>query len=186
MKKYTPIILIIVSVALFFLFIDPQYKEIKDLQEERVDNDGLLALSQELQNKRDKLHTAFNSISASEKEALQKLLPNTVDNVRLILDINDIAEAHNVTIRNIAVSGDDEEEKPKDQGEVESALSNVIGVMTLSFSVSTTYDVFIQILKDLEESLRIVDVVKLTVNNTNDPKGEVLNFGITLNTYWLR
>ncbi|MCB9806127.1 type 4a pilus biogenesis protein PilO [Candidatus Nomurabacteria bacterium] len=182
MKKYTPIILIIIAIALFFLFIDPQYKQIKDLQNSKADNDTLLGLSQDLQSKRDKLHASFNSISASEKEQLQKLLPNTVDNVRLILDINNIAETYGITIRNIAVSGGQEEEKP-DSKKVQPELSNEIGIITLSFSMTSTYDVFLEFLKDLEEALRVVDVEKLTIDGDN---GQFMNFGVTLNTYWLR
>ena len=186
MKKLSPFILIIIAIASFFMFIDPQYNEVKALQSTKADNDTMLGLAQELQNKRDRLHSAFNSISAGEKEKLQKLLPNTVDNVRLILDINNIAQDHNVIIRNITVQGGDEEESPDDsrrKEEVKTELSSEIGVITLSFSMIASYEVFMDFLKDLEQALRLVDIQRLTI--TAD-EGDFMNFNITLNTYWLR
>jgi Tfp pilus assembly protein PilO len=183
MKRYSPFILILVAIALFFVVIDPQYKEIQALQEEKEANDSMLSLSKDLQDKRDRLHTAFNNISANEKDQLRKLLPDTVDNVRLILDINNIAETYGITIRNILVQGGENVDQESNGDVVQSDLSNEIGTISLSFSVTTTYEVFVEFLRDLEEALRIVDITRLNVEAGD---GGFMNYSITLDTYWLR
>lgn len=185
MQRYTPIILIVVAIGLFFFVIDPQYSEIKKIQKEKEANDTMLSLSKDLQSKRDKLRTSFNNISANEKDQLRKILPDTVDNVRLILDINNIAEKYGITIRNILVEGGDVEEEENTQISevVQSDLSNQVGTISLSFSVSTTYEVFTEFIKDLEEALRIVDIKSLTIEAGD---GGFMNYSVTLDTYWLR
>lgn len=182
MKRYTPIILILVSIAAFFIFIDPQYTEVQLLQKEKESNNSRLSLSKELQDKRDRLHASFNNISASEKDHLRKLLPDTVDNVRLILDINNIAETYGITIRNILVQGGEESDVPSTEV-IQSDLSNEIGIITLSFSMTATYDVFVAFLQDLEEALRIVDIRRLNIDKVGEG---FMSFSVTLDTYWLR
>jgi len=183
MKRYLPIILILIAIGIFFVFVDPQYEEVKKLQVEKSNNEEMLALAKKLQEKRDSLRTSFNNISSVEKEQLQKLLPDTVDNVRLILDINNIAETYGVVIRNIDVQSN--EEDVVESQVVSSVASGDVGRITLSFSIVATYDVFIQFMRDLEEALRIVDIRDLNINRIGED-GNFLNYGVTLDTYWLR
>lgn len=174
--------LILVAIGLFFFVIDPQYKNVQKLEKDKGSNESLLNLSQDLQDKRDRLRASFNNISANEKDQLKKLLPDTVDNVRLILDISNIAETYGITIRNIQVSGGEESEGSRFDV-VQSDLSNEIGIISLSFSVTSTYEVFVAFLEDLEEALRIVDIRRLSIDRG---EGVFMNYSISLDTYWLR
>lgn len=190
MRKYLPIILILLAIGIFFVIIDPQWNEVKDLQDEKEANNEMLTLAKDLQDKRDRLRNSFNNISTQEKEQLAKLLPDTVDNVRLVLDINNAAEKYGVIIRNITVQSEDEQ-KNIDSQIITSDLNDDIGTITLGFSITSTYDVFIQFMQDLEEALRIVDIRKLEAQRIvqQSPLGtntEFLNFNVELDTYWLR
>lgn len=188
MKKAIPFILIALAVTIFFVFIDPQFEEVKRLSDEKEDNDTMLQLAEELQRKRDRLHDAFNNISVEEREELEKLLPDTVDNVRLILDINNIAEQYGIIIRNITVTREGAEggaSSARTSGTASTVdNSGNVGTITLSFSIDATYDVFISFMKDLEEALRIVDIRALEIGSGRD--GVFYSFNITLDTYWLR
>jgi len=181
MKGLTPIILILISIASFFLFIDPKYKEIKELKQERDSNEEMLVLAEQLQRKRDVLREEFNAISEDEKEDLKKLLPDTVDNVKLIVDINDIALAYGIKISDITINS--EEEGSSNQGDI-SKDSNLIGKVGLGFSINTTYDIYLQFLRDLEEALRVVDINTLDIATSD--RVDFYNFQIDLETYWLR
>ena len=55
MRNIMPLILIIVSIAVFFFFIDPQYKEVKSLQVEIEENNKTLDLATQLRQKREDL-----------------------------------------------------------------------------------------------------------------------------------
>lgn len=177
MKKAAPIILIIISIALFFVVIDPQYQEVKQLSAQKQDNETLLVLAEELQQKRDRLHQDFNAISPGRREDLKKLLPDTVDNVRLVLDINNIAETYGMTITGISVS-----ENPAG-AQANSDLSGSIGTIQFGFKVSATYDVFLEFLRDLEQALRVVDIKSLKISAGD---GIFYDYTIGLDTYWLR
>lgn len=186
MKKAIPLILIALAITIFFLFINPLNDQIKDLSKKKQDNDQMLELAEELQRKRDDIHKAFNNISVEERKELEKLLPDTVDNVRLILAINDVAERYGVVIKNISVSKDGEKDKNQGSNVISSVdTTGDIGIITLGFTIESTYDVFINFMKDLEESLRIVDIKSLDISGGRD-NDVFLNFGITLDTYWLR
>lgn len=188
MKNFTPILLIIISVATFFIFIDPTYNEVKVLLDQKEQNNTLITLAGDLRRKRDQLHQDFNNIGEENKRDLKKLLPETVDNVRLILDISNIADALRLTITNITVSGNNDPSAQNSQ--LASSPADAIGTITLGFSVVAPYDLFIELLRSLEESLRLVDIRSMTVSPGSTPAGGTSNvnysYSVTLNTYWLR
>ena len=96
-----PIILIGISVATFFTFTDPIYSEISALQEKKTSYDEALTNSKALENERDKLTQKFNSISGENLEKLEKLLPENVDNIRLILEIEQIAAPYGMALKDV-------------------------------------------------------------------------------------
>lgn len=173
-----PFVLVIVALGLFFGYIDPTYQEIKTLRAEEKTYDEALDQSRELQKIRDVLLSRYNTFSQQDLDRLEKLLPDHVDNVRLILDIDSIASNYNMRTRNVTVSGADSED-PNTIG----ANQGVVDSVVLSFSIAATYDNFIRFIKDLESSLRIVDLVGLSFKAT---EGEAFNFNVSIKTYWLR
>lgn len=183
MKKYLPIILIVLAVAIFFLFIDPQYEKIQELRKQKKDNDNMLELSRELQRKRDILQSSYNNIGIEDRKELEKLLPDTVDNVRLILDINNVAEQYGILIQNIDISKDTA--APDKKANVSSSVDRTtdIGTIRLGFTVTASYEVFMTFMKDLEETLRIVDIRAL---NIRQGQGSFMTYEVVIDTYWLR
>jgi Tfp pilus assembly protein PilO len=196
MKSIMPIIFILTSVGIFFLVINPQYEDIKKLQDEIEQNDVTLDLAERLREKRDLLKEKYNQISDAERFELTKMLPDTVDNVRLIIDINNIAAKYGIVIQNFEIgpSEDSEENIQKLSSDfvganttasIEYPDTSKIGVISFSFSVSSQYDVFINFLKDLEEALRIVDVRSVGISKGAD-EGVFYNYRVNLDTYWLK
>lgn len=187
MKSMTPLILIIVSVGLFFAFVDPQYKEVQVLLEEKQENDQLLVKARELREKRQELMARYSSISEEEREMLKKILPETVDNVRLIRDINTIAANPNngMILKDISITGGLEEETD-DESRIIDQTDGQYGTITLSFSTTAPYDIFKNFVGELENSLRVVDITALRINNAGDETEGVYDYDVTLDTYWLR
>lgn len=173
-----PIILVTVAFGLFFGYIDPTYQYTKELRAEEKTYDEALNQSRELQEIRDALLSRYNTFSQQDLDRLEKLLPNHVDNVRLILDIDSIASKYNMRARNVTVSGSSSEDT-----NIIRANQSVVDSVVLSFSVAATYNNFIRFIKDLESSLRIVDLVGLSFSAT---EGDAFNFNISIKTYWLK
>lgn len=183
MKKYTPFILILVSIGIFFFFIDPQSKEIQVLLEEKQENENMLEKARELREKREELNRRYTNITEEERETLKKVLPETVDNVRLIRDINLIANKYNMELADISITGGLEETNDGSSKIVDQTESQY-GAITLGFSTTAPYDVFKSFLDDLEDSLRIVDINKLDIEASE--KSKIYNYLVELDTYWLR
>jgi uncharacterized membrane-anchored protein YhcB (DUF1043 family) len=198
MKNITSIIVIIVAVGVFFFFIDPQYKQVKQLQAEIDQNNKIIDIANKLDSRKDELSNKFNQISKLEKEELEKLLPDTVDNVRLIIDMNNIAEKFGIVIRDISI---DTKDSPKtetkktvsqksnfdgvlEENSIKYVDTSKIGVISFSFSVSAKYEVFLDFLKQLEESLRLVDIRSIEVSR--GATSAFYDYRVTLDTYWLK
>jgi len=199
MKKIMPFIFIILSIGIFFFLIDPKYKQVQALQAEVAENNKTLDISKKLSQQREALRQKYNLISEDEKSYLEKLLPNNVDNVRLIIDINAIAQQYGIVIRNVDINSETEENIKTgkvatqgssfdgviEQNSIKYVDQSKIGVISFSFSVSAKYDVFLEFLKQLEESLRIVDIRNIEISR-NATGGVFYDYKVTLDTYWLK
>jgi len=187
MKGLTPIILILVSVGIFIFFIDPQKQELNSLLAQKKLNDETMVKARQLREGMGNLKDKYNKITNEEKAKLNQILPSGVDNIRLVRDINNIAKdpKYGITLRNISVSGDvlDRNTNNNQSGSARGG-SNISGTINVSFSFSTNYETFKAFLKDLEDSLRLVDVVDFSV--TGSEQSNLYNYSVTLKTYWLK
>ena len=161
-------------------FIDPVYTDVRALKAEVLQFDEALNKSKELQAIRDDLLQRYNTFSGSDLDRIEKLLPDNVDNVRLILDLDGIASKYGILIRNVSIN-----DEVSSSGEEIIVNQQTFGEIELSFSVTAPYSDFKKLMKDLEQSLRIVDLKRLNFK----PKGadsNLLDFNLTITTYWLR
>jgi Tfp pilus assembly protein PilO len=180
MKNLMPLVFIVVSVGIFFVYIDPLYKEIQGFQKTIIEQEDMLVKAQELRQKREQLQQKYNDIGEEDRERLEKMIPNTVDNVQLILDINNIASDFGIAITDIGVT---EESEGGGTSQITENTGEKYGTIELSFSVSATYETFKRFLETLEDSLRLVDVTSFTVNAGDQV---FYNYTVNLQTYWLR
>ena len=140
---------------------------------------------------RDELVNKYNSFSTADLRRLQKFLPKQIDDVRLLLDIDQIAEGYDITLEEIEISNV-EENKNSAKGAVRQGDEDDIGLNTLglSFTFDATYDEFVSFFKDLESSLRIIDITELSfrsVESGGDQRySNVYTFSVALQTYWLK
>lgn len=178
MSRFTPLILIIVAIAGGFFYIRPQYTEIQALRQESMQYDDLLLQAQELKSIHAELEEKRKSISADDLDRLSKLVPEKIDTARLILDIDGIGSRYAIGMKNIQI-GDivADEVRP---GE----LPKPYGATAISFAFQTSYEGMVAFVRDLEESLRMVDVVDITLAE-GEEDSPFFNYTITLQAYWL-
>jgi hypothetical protein len=207
-----PLILIGLSVAIFFTFTSPMYNEITAIKAQIAQYNEALDNSKNLENERDKLTKKYNAIDPNNIAKLQKLLPNNVDNIRLILEIEGIAAPYGMTLKDVKYDSTDTPKKTTAKagtpagaaasgapaitggGGVSSTASNKdYGTWNLEFSTEGTYSNFLNFLKDLEHNLRIVDVSTIdfssdsSSNSTNkNPLQQVYKYNVKFKTYWLK
>lgn len=200
MGRFLPFILLIASAGLFFAYVNPTYRGLDVQKAEVARLDEALNKAKELQAIRDKLLAKYNTFSSEDLERLRKLLPDHIDNVRLIIDMDNIASRYGMTITKVGIKRSEETDNdaassvvsgeaaslqrdftaPERQG---TSLESPLGTVDLSFTVSGTYETFLAFLRDIERSLRLVDIVDLSFTSS---KGNFYDFNITIRAYWLR
>lgn len=178
-----PFILIGAAMGLFALFTNPTYQEAKKVAGEVQAYDEALTKSQELRKIRDSLISKRNTFNEDDVKKLNKILPDNVDNIRLIIDINNIASGQKLSLANVElgdVSDSSVARNPLSGG----SSGDPIGSVTVGFSVNATYDEILAFLQDLERSLRIIDVVNLSFASPETAEGKT-DFDLNIRTYWL-
>lgn len=188
MNIITPLILIIISIGTFITYINPNYRgtdplkpSIQVLQKEHDEYQKALADSFSVNEIRNNLSTKKQNFDKLKMERLEDLLPDNIDNIKLVIDIKNIAQNPmngNLVLKNIKLNNTTGTD-PKKIGSDNSKY----GTVGLSFSVTSSYDNFNNFLKDLEKSLRLVDITDLSVTGSDTG---LYDFSVTLKTYWLK
>ncbi len=155
---------------------------------EAASYDEALDNSKALENERDKLTAKDNSISRENKEKIEKLLPDNVDNIRLILEVEKIATPYGMALRDVKYDSASKDTT----AETSSTPRKDYGIWELEFSTSGTYNNFINFIKDLEKNLRIVDISSVAFSSSVGGAGlnpsftEVYRYQVKISTYWLK
>ncbi len=180
MKTIVSITLIICAGLVFFFFTNPQVQDVQTLRAEEARFDDALDRSKELISLRDALLAKYNAIPTDDLKKINSLLPDAVDTVRLIIEINGIAARHGMTLLNISVG-----DVTESGGERLGPNSEPFGNVALSFQVTATYERFREFLADLERNLRILDVASISFSEANAATG-LTTYGVAFNTYWMK
>lgn len=185
-RNITALILIVLAVGVYFTYTSGQIARLRAIQAENSQYSAAIANSVKLIQLRDSVLAQYNDISDTDKARLDKMVPDNVDNVRLIIDISGIASRHGLTAAGITTSADSTASGASQGTAAPSPVAGAgagLSTVTVSFTVTTTYANFIAFLQDLERSLRILDVTSITLSGSDSG---IYTYGVTLNTYWLK
>lgn len=178
MKFLTPLILFGLSIAAFFLYINPTYTNIGVLRKESAQLQVAVANAEAAQTHWQELRTKYDSISNDDLQRLQKFLPDRVDTIKLAVDLTALTEKYSSKgLRNIRFSDSSASDSTQDLS------GRAFGSTAVSFDVSMSYDTFITYLSALEQSLQFMDITSISFQPT--ATGDY-NFALTLKTYWLK
>lgn len=182
-KNVTPIILIILALGIYFTFTRTKLDDLKAIKEVNAQYQQALNNSERLVKVRDSVLKTYNDISPDDRERLEKMLPDNVDNVRLIIDANGVAARHGLAIKNVKTSATNAANSSPVPAGRQPNVPSTYDTVSLSFNVTTNYQTFIDFLRDLEASLRIMDISKITLT-AND--SGLYDYGVEVKTYWLK
>ena len=203
MRFIMPIILIGISVTVFFMFSSPFYNNIAQLRATAASYDEALNNSKALEKARDELTFKYNSIDIDNLIKLQKLLPENIDNIRLILEIEQIALPYGMVLKDVKYNTTTDQDKKSvaspatgsiQESRTVSSPPKDYGVWDLAFSTTGTYNNFLNFTKDLENNLRIVDISSIAFSSNpsgpsstpNSPSSESYKYDFKIKTYWLK
>ena len=180
-RFFLPLILVVAAVALFVVWTNPAYQATKSIQAQVSSYDDALNKSQELRTIRDAKVAAFNTFSADDKQRLERILPDNVDNIHLIIDIQNIAARQGLSLKNVDLGSVSDSSGVTSPGAVGSS-GDAVGSISLGFTISASYDSFLAFETDLEHSLRVMNVEKITF--TPGAK-DLTDYTLSIRTYWL-
>ena len=170
-KALVPISSIIVALALYFLFIQDTLERVAELKIESAQFSEALKGAKELEQTIERLARERESIPTSDIDKLEILLPDRIDSVRFIYDLNTIADIHNKTLSEVSV----------EELEGDTFTSTIV-----RFSINGTYSQLLAFLSDLELSLRIIDVRSVGFKITNDSDRDGIDYTIVIATHALK
>lgn len=197
-RNVIAIIFIILAIGIFFTVTDKRYQNIKVIKEKNEEYVSAIKSSVELLRKRDALNDAYNSINPEDISRLNRMVPDTIDNVRLIIDVNNIATRNGLVFKDVTVT--QANQATENAGSSRATIAPVPGAVVpgstssslkeqtpeavdISFSVTASYQDFLALLADIEATLRITTVTRVSFEAADDNE---YDFDIQLRTYWLR
>lgn len=183
MNSLMPIILIVVSLGLFYLHIDPRYLDAQKLSDQKSQYEEALVKAKDLQNVRDELLTKYNSLPQENLAKLERIVPDNLNTVKLVADIDSIAGKYGIPVRTVRVV---EESVDTNQQVPVEFVPKPYKTTTIGFKVTATYENLVPFLEDLEKSLQLIDVQSVVFQADNGLNNGINDYSVSINTYSLR
>ena len=180
MKNNTAIILILLAIGLFYTFTNVQYKSVKELDVLASEYRNVLENASAIIGLRDALLVTYSALPKTEIERMGKVLPDSIDTVRLALDLDSMASRYGISIENIqTVVGAN-----KDTGLIVlPGFADGYDTATVTFSFTSNYENFKRFLVDIERSLRIMDITFLSFQAGDSG---FYDYQVSVETYWIK
>ncbi len=180
-----PIVLILISVGLFYLHISPRYAQVQSLMEQQDEYTNALAKADELKLKRDQLLTTYNNFSKDDLSRIERLVPETVNTVKLISDINSLAGQYGIVIKGITTT-QQIVDNSQNIGGTAAAQKKPFHATLILFKFSSTYPNLVSYLKNLEKSLQVIDVQSVSFQvPSDDVVSGIYDYQVSIQTYSL-
>ncbi len=196
-KNLTAFILLVIAGGIYFTITSGMVADAKAVKAINDQYSSALSNASRLMTTRDQVLKQYNAISAEDRDRLDKMVPSTVDNIRLIIDLNNVAVRHGFSIPDVKANAASSAARPTGSVAPRPVAANggplpasaasfaapVLDTVTVNFTAKASYDQFTSFLQDLEANLRIMDINHLTVVAQDEG---MYTFQVQLQTYWLR
>ncbi len=184
--------LVLAALGLFFGYVMPTYSgTITESKNQIQSYDSALAAATLFTKKENLLIAQRNAISPQSLDSLNSYMPDGVDNIQLILDLDALAARSGLTLSNFTIQ-DNSSATASSQNPLSAALdtsaiplqsTGLTNSLDLSVGATGTYSAFLTFLTSAEQSLRPLDITKIDLKSS---KTGVYNYTITFRIYWLK
>jgi Tfp pilus assembly protein PilO len=202
MRYFFLLLLIIASVGVFIALIIPQYDNMKTVRANVAAYQNDLQVANQLQISRQALIAQYNGISKTDLDNITTLLPDNVDDIRLIIQLDALATKNGLSsLRDVNYDPDQAADQTAGSTTATAApdpttdpatSNSPYGQFNLSFDTSGQYSNYLSFLSDVEKNLRLVDITNVAFISADPTTTGVANvasgltYKITLTTYWLK
>ncbi|MBA3788911.1 hypothetical protein H0X32_00760 [Patescibacteria group bacterium] len=184
--RILPILAILFAIGLFFGYINPTYNgQIAEIKQKIASDNSALKAAADFTQKENELIAQRNQIPSDQLARLQSYLPDGVDNIQLIIDLNSLASRSGVTLSDFNVANNSAvtaaAAATKDTASAVQSTS-LTDSLDLTVSATGTYAAFRTFLAASEQSLRPMDITSFALT---DSATGVYTYAITYRIYWL-
>ncbi len=194
LKLLFNLLLIGAAAGIFFLpkyGISAKYNDIKNIQSEIKEYQNANDSAKKLAEKRDELSGTYNGFQDAQRARLVTFLPDNIDPIRFILEMEGIGKKLGMPIRGAKYNSIKNVANTSDT----IAVGDIkYGEFTFDFSTEGSYDNLVKLLETLNNSLRLIDVTNITIVQSGGTAGvgdtirpaDYFTYNIHLVTYWLK
>jgi Tfp pilus assembly protein PilO len=184
-SKFLPFLALILSLGIFFAYINPTWTgPIATAKAAIASDNASLAAASQYNAQASQLATEEAAINPTDLTDLSNMLPDSVDNVGMILDINALAARSGLLLSNINVTQNSSSNSSSPSAANPSgSTADTVGSVQLSLSAVGSYEAFQQFLTGIESSQRLLNVQSINVAGSNTG---VYTYQVTMNLYWLQ
>lgn len=188
-QTFITILLIFGSVGIGLFYLNPEWKEFKDLQN-KIENINSISLElDELINEQDSLVTLINTISKEDLNRIEKTLPEGPHTAEFLVMLENLSIENKVVLQSINLASfvskkaETTPSQPTPGSIVLAPKSEqLIKELPVDLVVIGTYQSFKDFLNALERNLRIIDVISLNFTSAGDT--DLYTFTVRLKTYY--
>jgi len=181
--RILPIFVLLLAGGIFFAYIHPTYTGAVAIQRAKLKSyDSALAAAQTFRQKESELVQRQEALPENGRARMEVFLPDGVDNVQLIVDLNALASRAGMRIADFDIN----KTQFKDEivaGRVAPEGAGATDSLEITVSALGSYSAFRTFLEGVEFSLRPMDLVGLTIQ---DSETGVYTYEMTFRIYWLR
>ena len=184
-NRVLSILAILIAIGIFFAYVRPTWNgSIAVAKSAIASDDSALVAASEYTSQQNELASARNAIRSSDLSRLTSFLPDSVDNVELILSLNALAARSGLSLSNIDVTTNTQSTSATPAvGAMSVSTTNPVSSVDVSLSAVGTYSALQTFLAGVERSERLLDVRDIVVKSSDTG---VYNYQMTLRLYWLQ
>lgn len=182
-SRILPVVILLIAIGLFFGYVHPTYTgQVAELRSEIRSYDSALSAAEAYREREAELLAERNAIPTEGLERIEAFLPDGVDNVQLILDLNALADRTDMLLSDFDITEIDERTDDSNPERIPLASDGLVETIELSVRGVGSYASFKNFLDGIEWSLRPLDLVDLTI--TESETG-IYDYDMHFRIYWL-
>lgn len=189
-SRLSPAVATLLAIGLFFGYVNPtRTGKIAETRAQIESYESALVAAERFKQKESELIIARANVPSDGLARLTSFLPDGVDNVQIILDLNALAARSGMTLSDFNTSNDESVGGTESTTVVPAAdglafeEQEPVESLDLTISATGTYTSFRAFLEGIEQSLRLLDVVSVKVTDSDTG---VYSYDMTIRLYWLR
>lgn len=184
MSRFTAAIFFLATgIGVLMFLVWPAYTSLTHSRDELANQNAAIDKLNLIIKTRGQLQEEYGSISASDSEKLNEMVPAGPGIRKLLVGVGALASQNNMALKNIDFTAQTAVSK---SAPVPAGISpkQTVPYQTLPFhfSVSGSYESFLKFLNDIQLSARLIDITEIIFSGG---RTQVYEFSIKANTYYL-